>query len=712
MRRSRCSSHLLLLPFSLVLLAGLGAALRGSQAPAPQAVQPDRQMPPVTFRLEVKYVEVDAVVVDKKGDFVNSLQAGDFQLFEDGKPQAITNFGLVEIPVERAEAPLFVRQPIEPDVQSNIKPFNGRVYMIVLDELHTEAMHTPWVRAAARKFIERSLGANDVAAVTSTQGAAAQDFTSNKRLLLEAVDRFMGNALRSATLNKIDNYNLARNIGITSDAPRDDDDMHRAFNASGTLKVIGKLADFMSGVRGRRKALVLFSEGIDYDLTDVINSTGASAVQQDSRDAIGAATRANVSIYSVDPRGLSTLAGMGADTAGPPIDADPGLRLNAQGMQDEVRQQHDSLRVLSDETGGFAALNSNDFSSAFDRIQKDNSTYYLLGYYPTNERRDGRFRKIAVKVNRPGLEVRSRRGYVAPSGKAPAARAIAIEAKEGTPPVLSDLLESPMPIPGLRLTVAAAAFKGSAPNASVSLVLQADGRDLAFKQKDGKYEETLDLVVIALDERAGKSKGGFHHSLNMPLQPATYQQVVRNGLRVTSRFDLPPGRYQLRIAAVEANARRTGSVYYDLVVPDFTAAPLTMSGLVLTSSLAGQIRTAVGSPDDDMRKALPGPPTVSREFRTTEELALMAEVYDNEGKTPHKVDITTSLRSDDGRELFNHGDERSSSELGGPRGGYGYTARIPLTGLAPGLYVLKVEARSRLGKSQAASREVQIRIIP
>ena len=198
----------------------------------------------------------------------------------------------------------------------------------------------------------------------------------------------------------------------------------------------------------------------------------------------------------------------------------------------------------------------------------------------------------------------------------------------------------------------------------------------------------------------------------MPLQPATYQQVVRNGLRVTSRFDLPPGRYQLRIAAVEANARRTGSVYYDLVVPDFTAAPLTMSGLVLTSSLAGQIRTAVSSPDDDMRKALPGPPTVSREFRTTEELALMAEVYDNEGKTPHKVDITTSLRSDDGRELFNHGDERSSSELGGPRGGYGYTARIPLTGLAPGLYVLKVEARSRLGKSQAASREVQIRIIP
>jgi VWFA-related protein len=711
MRSSLQSSPWRLTLFSLVLVAALSVALRGSQGTAPPPAQPSRQMPPVTFRVEVNYVEVDAIVVDKKGDFVDNLQASDFRVFEDGKPQAITNFGLVQIPLERADAPLFVRQPIEPDIQSNVRPFDGRVYLIVLDELHTEPMHTSWVRAAARKFIQSSLGANDVAAVVSTQGSAAQDFTGNRRLLLAAVDRFMGNALRSATLNKIDNYNQTRGLGLSTGAPRDDEEMHRAYNASVTLRAIRELSTFMAGVRGRRKALVLFSEGIDYDIRDVINNAEASGVMQDTLDAIGAATRANVSVYSVDPRGLSAMAGFSADTAGPPIDADPSYNLDSRGMQDEMRLQHDSLSVLSDETGGFAAINSNDFTSAFDRIQKDNSTYYVLGYYPANERRDGRIRKIDVEVvNRPGVEVRYRKSYVAPRGKAPAEPVV--EAKEGTPPVLRDLLGSPLPIPGLRLTAAAAAFKGTGSNASISLVVQADGRDLAFKEKDGKYEDTLDLAVIALDQQGGKSKGGLHHSLNMPLQPATYQQVVRNGLRITSRLDLPPGRYQLRIGVVESNAKRMGSVHYDLEVPDFTSAPLTMSGVVLTSSLAGQVRTAVGNADDDVRKAMPGPPTVSREFRSVEELALLAEIYDNERKTPHKVDITTSLRSDDGREVYKHDDERSSSELGGSTGGYGHTARIPLKGMSPGLYVLKVEARSRLGKGAIVSREVQIRIVP
>jgi hypothetical protein len=198
----------------------------------------------------------------------------------------------------------------------------------------------------------------------------------------------------------------------------------------------------------------------------------------------------------------------------------------------------------------------------------------------------------------------------------------------------------------------------------------------------------------------------------MPLTPPTYQQVVRYGLRITSRLDLPPGRYQLRIGVVDTVSNRTGSVHLDLDVPDFGSEPLMMSGLVLTSALAGQMRTAQGNPIDDLRKMLPGPPTSTRAFRSGEELALAVEVYDNEAKTPHSVDITTSLVADDGRELYKHEDQRSTSELGGSSGGYGHTARIPLKGVAPGLYLVKVEARSRLGKGQLVSREVLIRVIP
>jgi hypothetical protein len=135
-----------------------------------------------------------------------------------------------------------------------------------------------------------------------------------------------------------------------------------------------------------------------------------------------------------------------------------------------------------------------------------------------------------------------------------------------------------------------------------------------------------------------------------------------------------------------------------------------MSGVVLSSSLAGLTPTIPGAGTDDLMKALPGPPTVSREFRAGEELAVLAEVYDNETRTAHRVDITTSLRSDDGREVFKHDDEHASSEIGGGRGGYGHLARVPLKGLSPGLYVLKVEARSRLGKGFTVSREVQLRV--
>jgi VWFA-related protein len=694
----------------LLFAAALGAALLGSQAASPPRAQADHQMP-LTFRVEVNYVEVDAIVVDRRGEFVPDLQQSDFQVLEDGKPQAIKSFGLVRIPLERLEAPLFVTRPIEPDVQSNVRPFDGRVYLIVLDGLHTSAQNTTLVRAAAKKFIETSIGANDVAAVVSIQGMASQDFTSNKRLLLAAVDKFIGNSLESATLNRMNEYNNRnRQAGGIQGSLVDPEEAHRAYNASATLDSIHRLSDFMSGVRGRRKAVVMFSEGIGYDMTDIFANTSASQVILDTQAAIAAATRANVSVYAIDPRGLTTLAGMDAGAPSPPMDADPALKLGPLGMQEEVRRQNDSLRVISEETGGFASINSNDFAGAFDRIQRDNSSYYVLGYYPANERRDGRFRKIEVRVNRPGVEVRYRKGYVAPVGKPAATRPV--DATDGTPPILRDLLSSPMPIPGIRLTATASPFKGTGKTAAVRIVVQADGRDLTFAKKDGKLESALDLAVLAVDGQSGKDKGGLHFSLALPVTAASQEQVIATGIRVTALINLLPGTYQLRIGAADTVSQRVGSVHYDLEVPDFSAGPLTMSGVVLSSSLAARTRTAVASPDDFIRKALPGPPTVSREFRVGEELALVTEIYDNESKTPHTVDITTSLQSDDGRVVYSHDDQRSSQELGGSVGGYGHQATIPLKGMAPGLYVLKVEARTRLGKGFAASREVQFRVVP
>ena len=139
---------------------------------------------------------------------------------------------------------------------------------------------------------------------------------------------------------------------------------------------------------------------------------------QATADAIAAATRANVAIYGVDPRGL----GAGTDDLIEVQDMPTTRRSNlgTAAFYNEVRLGQDNLRVLSSETGGFAVVNQNDFATGFERLVADNSAYYLLGYYSTNERRDGRFRKIEVKVRQPGLTVRARKGYVAARGRADA----------------------------------------------------------------------------------------------------------------------------------------------------------------------------------------------------------------------------------------------------------------------------------------------------
>ena len=179
-------------------------------------------------------------------------------------------------------------------------------------------------------------------------------------------------------------------------------------------------------------------------------------------------------------------------------------------------------------------------------------------------------------------------------------------------------------------------------------------------------------------------------------------------MRFLSRLELPPGRYQLRVAAHDGDNGAVGSLLYDLDVPDFAKEKIAMSGLVLTSAAAAIMPTA--RPDNELRMVLPGPPAGTRTFAQNDQLALFADVYDNDVATEHKVDITTSLTADAGRVVFKNEEERSTADLGGKPGGFGIGTTLPLSDFDPGLYVLRVEARSRLGSGATASREVQIQI--
>jgi hypothetical protein len=458
-------------------------------------------------------------------------------------------------------------------------------------------------------------------------------------------------------------------------------------------------------MRGRRKAVVFFSEGIDYNVVDPFNNPHATDVQHELRDLIASATRNNVSIYTVDPRGVTSGMEDAIEIGSMPGDGS----ISPTQLMDEMRIEHDSLRTIAEETGGIAVLNQNDYRDAFARILEDNSSYYVLGYYPTNDKRDGRFRTVQVRVpGKPGLRVRTRRGYNAP---VPAKKE---SAGKGTPaertsPELREALESPIPVSGLTLSAFAAPFKGANNTDTIAFALEIDARTLTFAPRpDGRYANDLEVTLVAVDNSSGKAKDGTRDVIGVVLRPQVTE--MPGPFRVLRTLKVPPGKYQVRIGAREGGGK-VGSVLYDLEAPDFSKGPIAMSGIVLSSALTAVIPTA--SPGgNDVKDLLPLTPTATREFRRGDEISAFVELYDNLGKAPaHRVVIDTTVLSDEGKTVFTSSDERGSDELSGSGGGYGHVSKVPLTTLAPGRYVLRLQARPTVGNSAPILREVEFRVL-
>jgi VWFA-related protein len=320
-----------------------------------------QQAPGVTFQVEVNYVDVDVVVTDEQGQFVTGLTRNDFAVFEDGKPQKIDTFSLVDLPFEKAQEIVVEGRAIPADTRTNRKPFDGRVYVIVLDDLDVSAFRSAPTRDAARRFVREHMAANDLGAVVYTSGRsdAAQEFTTDRELLIRAIDKFQGRRLRSLSLERLDayyqriayGYNLrndadpntgsinsqdAAGYGRTSDLT----ELERGTRAMTVLDTLKNTAEFLGSVRGRRKAVLFFSEGLDYPIRDVFGAHDATVVIRATQDAISAAARANVNYYTIDPRGLAGMTtdfmesagiGNGVGTTGPVLMV-PGTNTPVSGV--------------------------------------------------------------------------------------------------------------------------------------------------------------------------------------------------------------------------------------------------------------------------------------------------------------------------------------------------------------------------------------------
>jgi VWFA-related protein len=699
----------------IVLLTAAGAA----QQPAGQ--QPASQQPPtVTFRAETNFVEVPVIVTDRTGAFVRGLTAEDFEVYEDGRLQKPAVFSYVDLPVERPFTPRNASEPIDPDVRETTRTFDGRIYILLLDDLHTLVTRTNNVRELAKRFVNQYLGVNDLAAIvfTSARQESGQELTGNRRLLLQAIDRFQGQKLPSAGAEKLAihlrealNDQLAggddggsapirTNEGLQKAREiRDPFDAQRAFNARRALQALENVSNWLGEVQGRRKALLFFSEGIDYDIYQPFQLApeGATLITE-AREAMSAAQRANVNIYGVDPRGLSLFGEM--------IDINdrsdyPQLEYGTfRGFLSELRLAQESLIALAEETGGIAIVNSGDVVGGIGRIVLDNSRYYVLGYYSDTANWRGRFLKIDVRVKRPGLEVRARKGYLPPDPKK-IAKAREAEVKAGTSPALKAALSRPVPIGDLPARVFAAPFKGSGSTASVLVALEIDGPSLKFQESGGRFNETLEVSIVAADERA-KVQGGDRQTFNLRLMPETYQRVSRTGVRLLSRLALPPGRYQIHVGAHESTGGTIATVPIDVEVPDYTKLPFALSGIALTSSRAANLVTANNDPE--LQAMFPAPPVATRTFGRDETLTSYAEVYD---ATTQAHAITTTITVENGvtgQRVFQTEDRRVVQASSRPEG-QGIRTDIPLAGLAPGKYVLRVAASST-GNGRSAQREI------
>jgi hypothetical protein len=432
----------------------------------------------------------------------------------------------------------------------------------------------------------------------------------------------------------------------------DPSDGERSSRASSLTNTLEGLARHLDRIEGRRKALLLFSEGIEYDTTDVMGQAQryASEVTRAMDRAAGALMRTNVAMYAIDPRVLGTAQGDIIET--PIYEESPGKpgNLSERGIEAEFAASIRSLRDLAHATGGFLASDKG-VDRAFEQIAREASEYYILGYTPAKPARPGESRSLTVRTSRPGVTLVARKGYVMPTPaegqrvaetgasedlpgigaarprrNAPGSLAAfggAARSTPGVPEQLALLLGSPLPKAGLPIRVQAIPFFGGEKKAVVQLVIEVLGGDLQFDERGGRAEERIEMALLTVDDR-GRSANGRSTTIDLSLPPGELDRVRTTGIRWLSRLELAPGRYQVRVAGQATRTGASGLVTNVIEVPDFERKKLSLSGVTMTS-LPSVLMPTRGKAW--LETSLGMPPSAARTFVAGDQITAAVEVY-------------------------------------------------------------------------------------
>lgn len=639
------------------------------------------------FRAQTDLVLVNVTVRDKNGNFVRNLKPENFTVFEDRKPQKIVSFD-IENTDAVATQDVAQTKPLPEEnsakaasaasLAAAVNEFKDRRLIVLFFDLSAmEPDEIDRAISSATHYVETQMAPADLVAIVSLGNSLTvnQDFSTDHDLLkreLLAFNTGAGQGFEEGSTGSTEGTpDTAQPFTV-------DDTEYNIFNTDRRLEALRSVAERLSHVQ-QKKSLIYFSSGMDR--TGIEN-------QSELRAATNAAVRANLAIYTMDMRGLQAIVAGGEAQAA-------SLRgvsaYSGQSMLNALNSNfttQETLVTLASDTGGRAFLDSNDFTKVFKSVQDDSSTYYMLGYHSTNLARDGRYRRIAVKVNVTGVKIDFRRGYYAPAD-------YQHSTKEDKERQLEEELTSELPSTDLPVYLGAAYFRLDGNRFSIPLSLVVPGSQIPFVRSSDRDKATLDIVGMVTD-RDGRPITTIRDTAKLAVDTAN--EVRKKNVQYDTALTLSTGRYHVKFVVRENQTGRMGSFETDLETPDFHSQRLKMSSIVLASQL--RVAKKSSAPNPLIRDGQEIIPNITHVFSATQHLLLYYEVYDpgrleaqqfSQAQNRNGIHLLTNVAFFRGKTKVFESSLVELSELNARDRKAGvFQLDLPLSPLKPGFYTCQV----------------------
>lgn len=593
---------------ALVLICTLLTPIAGQQSgvPAPSPPQKPSANSEDVVRITTNLVQIDAVVTDRRGQHIVDLHPEEFEVYEDGRPQQITNFSYVNVQAEsKAETAETESDKTQPRPPEQLRPEQvRRSIALIVDDLGLSFESTHFVRNALRKFVDEQMQSGDMVAIIRTGAGvgALQQFTTDKRLLHAAIDRLKWNAFGRRGIAAFGNigddpyYTEPRDrkrgtfTSTGSDEPPTVDAFKDEVFTVGTLGALNYVVRGLRELPGRKSAVLLT------DAVDLFSATGGQNfyVLDSLRRLIDLANRSSVVFYPIDARGLLAGNDSAANALVGKSKGDVSGGIGSTGLSGhrimadlrsrslEILEAQNGMSYLAQQTGGLLVVNNNDIAQGIRRVL-DQKGYYLIGYRPAestfNTTGGKNFHHLEVRVKRADLIVRTRSGFYGVN-------------TENAKPVyrtpqqqLLAALTSPFATGALDLRLTSVFLNDAGYGSFVRSLIHVGGNSLTFTEEpDGSHKASIDVAAVTFDDEGGAVDQRFRTE-TVKVRGDEYRIAQRDG--ITFGINLPvkkPGAFQLRIAVRDVPTGRVGSANQFIEVPNLNKNRLALSGIYLAGN--------------------------------------------------------------------------------------------------------------------------------